>query len=84
MNAPAKYVSPPVTDRIVRVMFIIQSYTSAPRRQDTDQLADLELIQAEALQQLQQIIDVHLLKFNQSLHKANLPAIQPPKAAPER
>jgi hypothetical protein len=78
MNVPLKYVPPPVTDRIARVLFIMESYTAAPRPQDTQQLEALIPIQSDALQKLEDLIDKDLAILNRAFHDANVPYIKPP------
>jgi hypothetical protein len=84
MNVPLTYVPPPVTDRIARVVFIMENYTAAPRPQDTDQLDVLIPIQKDALAKLQHLLDVDLPALNKSLHDANIPFLAtPPTPMPE-
>jgi photosystem II stability/assembly factor-like uncharacterized protein len=78
MNVPLKYVPPPVTDRIARVLFILESYSAAPRPQDTQQLEALIPIQSDSLQKLQELIDQDLANLNRAFHEANIPYINPP------
>ncbi len=89
MNVPLTYIPPPVTDRIARVVFIMENYTAAPRPQDTDQLDALIPIQKDALAKLQHLLDVDLVTLNHALHEANIPFLatpptpMPPPAAGE-
>jgi photosystem II stability/assembly factor-like uncharacterized protein len=67
-----KYVPPPVTQRIARVLFIVESYTAAPRKEDVDQLDDLVPVQEEALRKLRTLVDVDLVKLNAAMRDANI------------
>lgn len=79
MNAPVKYVPPPVTDRIARVLFIVESYTATPRAEDVDQLDALVPVQQHALEQLHQLIDVDLVNLNKAFQEQNVPFVRVPR-----
>ena len=78
MNVPLTYVPPPVTDRIARVVFIMENYTAAPRSQDTDQLDVLLPLQKNALAKLQHLLDVDLATLNKAFRDANIPFLATP------
>jgi hypothetical protein len=81
MNMPAKYVPPPLDERIARVLFIVESYTAAPRKEDADQMDALVPLETKAEQQLRDLIDIDMTQLNQALHDANLPYVRVPSNA---
>jgi hypothetical protein len=78
MNVPPEYVPPPVQERVAHVLFILESYTAAPRKRDLDQLAELTVIQADALKQLEILVGAGLKKLNQTYRDAGVPYIALP------
>jgi photosystem II stability/assembly factor-like uncharacterized protein len=72
MNMPAKYVPPPLNERIARVLFIMESYSAAPRAADVEQAEALAPLETQAEHQLRELIEVDLVRLNQALHDANL------------
>jgi photosystem II stability/assembly factor-like uncharacterized protein len=81
MNVPLKYVPPPVTDRIARVLFILESYTAAPRAQDMEQFDALIPVQSDSIEKLQELIGTDLSNLNRAFHEANIAYITPPAAS---
>ncbi len=69
-DQPPTYVPPPVPERIGHVLFIMESYSAAPRERDLEQLNELAGIQQDALKRLQQLVDVDLPKLNKSFADA--------------
>jgi hypothetical protein len=78
MNVPPEYVPPPVQERVAHVLFILESYTAAPRKRDLDQLAELTIIQADALKQLEILVGTGLKRLNQAYRDAGVPYIALP------
>jgi photosystem II stability/assembly factor-like uncharacterized protein len=72
MNPPLTRLPPPITDRIAHVLFILESYTAAPRARDTEQLAELAGIERDALGRLKQLVDVDLARLNKSLAESGV------------
>lgn len=82
MNAPLTYVPPPVPERVAHVLFIMESYSAAPRQRDLQQLSDLEHIYDDASKQLTQLVNVDLSNLNKSLREAAVPYIAVPNTNP--
>lgn len=72
MNPPLTRLPPPITDRLAHVLFILESYTAAPRARDTEQLAELAGIERDALGRLKQLVDVDLARLNKSLAESGV------------
>jgi photosystem II stability/assembly factor-like uncharacterized protein len=75
MNMPVAYVPPPLPERVAHVLFILEAYTAAPRKRDTEQLDDLTGLQRSALEKLRQLVDVDLVNLNRSMATAGIPHI---------
>jgi photosystem II stability/assembly factor-like uncharacterized protein len=78
MSPPAAYVPPPVVERLAHVLFILESYTAAPRPRDVQWLAELATEQQNASQRLEQLVDVDMVNLNKALASAGVAYIGRP------
>jgi hypothetical protein len=78
MSPPIDRLPPPIPERLAHVVFIIESYTSAPRPRDLQQLDELAGLDQEAMAKLKQLFDVDLAKLNKSFADAGVPYVALP------
>jgi hypothetical protein len=79
LNQPLKHVPPPVTDRISHVLFNLEGYSATPRQRDLDQLAELAVVQKDAIDQLKRLIEVDLTNLNGALRDAKIAFVAAPR-----
>lgn len=78
MSPPLTYVPPPVPERIAHVLFILESYTAAPRQRDAEELDQLAITERDTLTRLKQLVDVDLANLNKALANAGVPYVALP------
>jgi photosystem II stability/assembly factor-like uncharacterized protein len=81
MSPPITYVPAPVPERIAHVLFILESYSAAPRPGDAQALDQLAVAEQDVLERLKQLIEVDLANLNKALATAGVPYIPPPRPA---
>jgi hypothetical protein len=78
MSPPIERLPPPVPERLAHVVFILESYTSAPRQRDLEQIDELAGVEQDAMAKLKQLFDVDLAKLNKSFAEAGVPYVALP------
>ncbi len=75
MSPPIDRLPPPVPERLAHVVFILESYTSAPRQRDLEQIDELAGAERDATARLKQLFDVDLAKLNKAFADSGVPYV---------